>query len=134
MVNKRNAYPVVLDPAAEGGYIVTVPDFEIHTHGDDLADALYMAQDAIEMMVDYLEGEDSPIPAPSDIHTITTINGELKTYVLIDLDEHRRKIESRIILKSVTIPSWLNIRAEEEGINFSKTLQDALKAKLGVEA
>ena len=32
--------------------------------------------------------------------------------------------------KNCTIPSWLNFEAEKAGINFSATLQAALKAEL----
>ena len=34
--------------------------------------------------------------------------------------------------KNVTIPSWLNIMAMENGINFSETLTEALKQKLNI--
>ena len=34
------------------------------------------------------------------------------------------------VRKTLTIPAWLNTAAQEEGINFSKTLQEALMSKL----
>lgn len=34
------------------------------------------------------------------------------------------------VKKTLTIPAWLNERAERMEINFSKTLQDALIKKL----
>ena len=40
------AYPIVLTPA-ENGYSVYVPDLDINTEGDSLADAIAMASDAI---------------------------------------------------------------------------------------
>ena len=39
-------YPVILTPTASG-YVVTVPDLDINTQGKDLAEAIYMARDAI---------------------------------------------------------------------------------------
>jgi len=37
---------------------------------------------------------------------------------------------SRSVEKTLTIPAWLNGRARAEGINFSKTLHDALIEKI----
>ena len=38
---------------------------------------------------------------------------------------------SRSVKKTLTIPAWLNERARAQGINFSKTLHDALLEKIG---
>ena len=134
MNGKRKVYPVILIPAEEGGYCVEVPDLSIHTQGEDLGDALYMAQDAIEMMGVYLQDEKEPIPVPSDISEVTAnVAEEIKTLVAVDFDAYRRKTEKKVVKKTLTIPSWLNVEAEAAGINFSATLQEALKTKLGVE-
>jgi len=134
MDSKRKVYPVVLTPAEEGGYCVTVPDMGTHTQGDDLAEALDMAKDAIEMMGVFLQDEKKTVPIPSDIAAIETKDGEIKTLVAVDFDAYRRKTETRGVRKTLYVPSWLNVKAEEEGVNFSAVLQEALKAKLGVEA
>ena len=42
----KAVYPIILTPA-ERGYVVFVPDLDINTEGDDLADAIEMARDAI---------------------------------------------------------------------------------------
>ena len=39
-------YPVVLTPTSDG-YFVTVPDLNINTQGETLAQAIFMARDAI---------------------------------------------------------------------------------------
>lgn len=41
----NTAYPIILEPAEEGGYIVTIPDFDVSTQGDDYAEALFMARE-----------------------------------------------------------------------------------------
>ena len=43
----------------------------------------------------------------------------------------RDKIKRSTIKKTLTIPYWLNAEAERKGINFSQTLQDALKQQIG---
>ena len=131
MSGKKIAYTIVLTPAKEGGYCVGVPDFGTNTQGEDIADALYMAKDAIEMMGVFWEDEGRQIPDPSDFASIEVKDGEIKSLVLVDFDEYRRRTEKRLVKKTLTIPSWLNLAAEKEGVNFSATLQEALKAKLG---
>jgi predicted RNase H-like HicB family nuclease len=59
------AYRVLLTPEDEGGFSVSVPAFPaIHTQGDDLADALAMAQDAIALELDYARQKGLQPPAP----------------------------------------------------------------------
>jgi predicted RNase H-like HicB family nuclease len=134
MSDKKIVYPVVLTPISNGGYCVTVPDMGNHTEGSDLADAITMAQDAIEMMGVFLQDEKKPIPAPSDAKKIKAGKDELVTLVAVDFDAYRRKTEKRVVKKTLSLPSWLNVEAEEAGLNFSAVLQEALKEKLGVEA
>jgi len=50
----------------------------------------------------------------------------------VDFKAYRRANDMRAVRKNVTLPSWLNDRAEKEGINFSHVLQEASKER-GVE-
>jgi predicted RNase H-like HicB family nuclease len=131
---KAIVYPVVLTPAKEGGYDVYLPDFEKNTQGDDLAEALYMAKDALEMMGVYWQDENMDIPEPSSIADIKAEDGEIVTLISVDFDEYRRRTESRAVKKTLTIPSWLNAKAESAGVNFSAVLQEALKDRFGASA
>ena len=49
-------YPVVFTPLEEGGYLAYVPDLKINTHGEDLAQAILMARDAIGVIGVDIEG------------------------------------------------------------------------------
>ena len=60
----KTAYPIILTPAG-GMYAVTIPDLDISTQGTDVADAMYMARDAIGIWICYEQDEGRPIPAPS---------------------------------------------------------------------
>jgi len=42
-------------------------------------------------------------------------------------------MDNRAVKKTLTIPSWLNTLSVENDINFSQTLQEALKEKLGLK-
>ncbi|MEK7069079.1 MAG: type II toxin-antitoxin system HicB family antitoxin, partial [Patescibacteria group bacterium] len=57
------AYSVVLTPAEEGGYTVTVPSLPgCITEGDTLDEALANAKECIELTLDCLEAHGDPIP------------------------------------------------------------------------
>lgn len=59
-------FTVVLTPAEEGGYVVTVPALPaIVTEGDSYEEALFMARDAIELYVGYLIDKGEPVPVES---------------------------------------------------------------------
>jgi antitoxin HicB len=47
-----------------------------------------------------------------------------------DTDAWRAQFGSRAVKKTLTIPAWLNKKAEDAGINFSRILQDELKKAL----
>lgn len=62
------AYPVHLEPAEEGGFVVTFPDIpEAITQGEDEADALMWALDALETaLASYIDdGQHIPYPSPA---------------------------------------------------------------------
>jgi len=59
-------YPVILEPAEEGGFVVTFPDVpEAITQGDDETEALVMAEDALITMLDAYMTDRQTIPQPS---------------------------------------------------------------------
>src|ERR1039457_1408490 len=63
------AYPVHLEPAEEGGFIVTFPDIpEAITEGDDETEALVWAQDALETMLESYVDDKQRIPYPSALN------------------------------------------------------------------
>ena len=127
----KYVYPVIFEEAEEGGYNVTVPDIPgTFTCGDDMADAIYMAEDVIAMMLADYEDEKKTIPVPSKIEDIKTDG--IISLVVADTDEWRKLVDNRAVKKTLSIPSWLNAKAEKAGLNFSQVLQEALCSKLGV--
>jgi predicted RNase H-like HicB family nuclease len=60
----RYEYTVVFEPAAEGGYVVTVPALPgLHTEGNTFEEAQAMVADAIRCYVEgcILDGEEVPV-------------------------------------------------------------------------
>ncbi|MCM3337463.1 MULTISPECIES: type II toxin-antitoxin system HicB family antitoxin [unclassified Paenibacillus] len=129
-------YPAVFSPGEpdEGGFTVTFPDLPgCVTEGDTLDEALYMAKDALGGHLYLMEDDNDDIPQPSKPDVIQLEAGEFVSLIQANTDFVRERIRNKAVNKTLTIPKWLNDAAAEEGINFSQTLQDALKQKLGVK-
>ena len=141
----KQVYPTFIvdtKDASEHSFLVCVPDMEIFTEGDTFADAIEMARDAIGATGISMEDDRTELPDPS---TQTEVTEKVKqytedvdfsegilTYVDVDFDEYRRKIDTRTVRRNVALPSWLNYEAEHAGINVSRVLQEALMDVLGV--
>lgn len=122
-------YPAIFTPYEDksGGYLVEFPDLKgCVTGGDDLADALFMAEDAASGWV-LTELEDGkPVPAASDLENVKAEAEQFVTLVALDMDAYAAKYGSNAVKKTLTIPAWLNTFAEQNGISCSRVLQDAL--------
>lgn len=64
---------------------------------------------------------------PSDIKSIKTDKNFFVSIIRADVNLNK---VNKSVRKTLTIPSWLNDRAVEMNINFSKTLQEALTRKI----
>ena len=60
----KKAYPIILTPDSDG-YTVYIPDFNANTQGNDLAEAIEMARDAIGIMGIDMEDDKKALPEPS---------------------------------------------------------------------
>lgn len=128
----KACYPILLTETDEGGYLVYVPDLRINTTGTSVSNALEMAKDAIELCGVGYEDEGLPVPIPSELSAVKAKKGEIVLAVNVDFEAYRRILDNRSVKKNCTIPSWLNERAEKANINFSASLQRALKEDLGI--
>lgn len=126
-------YPACFYPEVDGGYSVEVPDLKgCITQGDSLEEAIQMAEDAaLGWLLTSIEDEEE-LPKPSNIKDIKLEEQDgFVSLLLLDLTAYSQKYSARkSVKKTLTIPLWLNERAEKYGINFSKTLQDALLTKI----
>ncbi len=125
----RCAYPAIFTPLEDGGFDVEVPDLPgCGTCGDDLPEAILMAEDAASMWLWDAENKGEPIPPAAPAAAAEA--PRFISYVIADTDEYRRKQDNRAVKKTLSIPIWLNDQAERAGVNFSQVLQDALKTQL----
>lgn len=109
---------------------VTFPDIpEAITQGKDLNEAYQMAIEVLGFALeDYQE-----YPQASSSSQVQADNPDADVALIsIDMNAYLRKYHSKKIRKNVTIPEWLNNLAEENKLNFSQVLTEALKSKLQV--
>lgn len=122
-------YPAIFTPYEDGsgGFAVEFPDLGgCVTGGDDLAEALFMAEDAASGWV-LTELEDgNPVPKASKLEDMKTSDEQFASLVALDMDTYAAKYGSNAVKKTLTIPAWLNTFVEQNGISCSKVLQNAL--------
>ena len=135
-------YPAVFYEE-EGKISVIFPDLgNLATFGDNVADAMRMAQDAcgLYLFTALRDGETLPVPRSlkdihpaailKDIEIESAVNNAFVNMVLVDMTEYARQHSDKAVKKTLSIPMWLNTLCEEKSINFSKVLQDALLTKV----
>ncbi len=127
----KYVYPTVLTPLPSGEYDVRIPDLPgCITCGKNLADAIEMAEDAVAMWLCDAEDNHESIPEPSE--KLTVEKPQFVSLIVADTNLYRKENDNRAVKKTLSIPNWLNTEAEKAGINFSQTLQTALKKKLNI--
>ena len=98
-----------------------------------MADALEMAEDVLCLTLYGMEKDKKAIPMPSNSKEIETDKSSIVSLVRCDTEFYRRFYENKSVKKTLAIPMWLNERAERANINFSGTLQEALKERLHIQ-
>lgn len=128
---KKIFYPAVFTKE-ENGYWVKFPDLPgCFTEGDSISEAYEMAQEAMGLWLE-TENRTFNYPEASDITGIRTAENEQIVLVEFDPIEYLKRTSSKSVKKTLTIPEWLNTLAEEQNVNFSQVLQNALKENLHV--
>lgn len=130
----KYVYPAIFTEEENGYYSVRFDDIEgCFTSGASLEEAMDMAKDALCLMLYTLEEEEEEIPKASDIRNVFTDENEFVSLVQCDTIEYRKFFNNKAVKKTLSIPAWLNDMAEKRDINFSATLQNALKQQLNIE-
>lgn len=113
---------------------VTFPDLEPNasTFGHNISEALHMAHDALEGYLLTAEDFGENLPKASDQNDLTVTDNQLLIPIEVDTTLAREREENKSVKKTLTIPKYLNDLGNQNGINFSATLADALKERLGV--
>ncbi len=127
----KKVYPAIFekDPV---GYSIYFPDVEgAVTQAETILEGLEVASDALGIMLGDLVERNLPLPEPSTMKEISyDPETEFVTLVSVELDDYLKDV--KLDKKTIKIPHWLNVRATNEGINFSKTMTEALAQKLNI--
>lgn len=126
-------YPAKFVPEDSSGYSIIFPDIPgCSTCGDTIEEVYEMATDALCLCLWSMVDRGISIPKPSSPSDIELADGGFVALIGADVDAYRRQMENRAVKKTLSIPSWLNEQAEKAGLNFSQTLQKALKDELSI--
>lgn len=128
-------YLAVLEPDGAGGYGVYYPDLPgCISAGDDLAEALDNAAEALGLHLYGMEqdGEDIPSPSKSIELEADAEPGTLVCPVAIFPALVKNQMDNQRIKVNLTIPAWVRAVAEKEGINCSRLLETAILEMAGL--
>ena len=129
----KYAYPAIFTQEEEG-YSIRFPDFEsCYTSAVTLEEGMDMANDVLCQTLYGLEEDGGEIPRASSVKEISAAGEEFVTLISCDTIEYRKFYDNKAVKKTLTIPAWLNTMAERQGVNFSLTLQTALKHELNIQ-
>jgi len=133
MYESNYIFPAVISFLGEKDYNVRFLDFEnITTYGESLADAFDKAEDALKLEIFDLYSDKLEIPESSDVSNIKVGSNETVILVKVNLKKILKQYDNKSIKKTLSIPSWLNKMAEDEKVNCSQILQEALKEKFNI--
>ena len=128
----KYVFPAIFRPDGNG-FHVFFPDIKgAGTCGDDFNDCIEMGEDWLCGQLYHMEQNGIEIPLPSDINSLDSKDGDIKTLINTNTDFYKRFYENKAVKKTLTIPAWLNEKAINANINFSQTLQRALREELQI--
>ena len=114
-------------------YKLSFFDFDIQVEGGTLEDLCNIARYVLWQRIEGMNEKN--LPEASDVNQLGEKVGKNEFIIPIEINVmvFRKKHDNRSVRKTLTIPYWLNKKAEEAEINFSQVLKKALKAELGIE-
>ena len=123
------------------GYSVVFPDLNwLATQGKTEEEAMNMAVDCLAGYLYLLKKDGEMAPPASSMKNVSLEKvaedlradrkGAFINLVSVDVEAYAGLHFEKAVRKTLTIPAWLNKAAMEKNINFSKTLQEALLAKI----
>ena len=73
------------------------------------------------------------MPTPTPITDITLESNQIPVLIDVFMPPIRERINSKFVKKTLSLPSWLAAKADEDGVNCSKIFQNALMEYLHVK-
>ena len=134
-------YPAVITREDEVYYIGLV-DFNkledgtvdyYHSFSEDLEKVGTAVREVLSLELADLLDMKKELPEPSKLGDIKLKDNQFIYVISVDPVYEVAKVTNVLKKKTVNIPAWLDIIAQEKKVNFSQVLQKALKKELGIE-
>ena len=134
-------YPAVVTKE-DGVYYIGLVDFDrledgninyYATYSEDLEKVSTVIRENLALYLADLLDMRKEFPEPSKLEDIKLKENQFIQVISVDPVYEAAKVTNVLKKKTVNIPAWLDIVAQEKKINFSQLLQKALKKELGIE-
>jgi len=126
----KYVYPAIFHKE-DNSYWVEFPDLEgCQTYGETLPQTMEYASEALGLYLASRFENKFEVKEPSDINGIKTEKDSFVSYISSDVLKYMNKNKS--VKKTLSIPEWLNIKAEEANAPYSQILQQGLKQYLNI--
>jgi predicted RNase H-like HicB family nuclease len=125
----KYVYPVVFSKESDGSFCVYAPDLPgCVTEAVDYAEGIEKIRDGIGGMLYIMERDHIALPPACDPAAVEREHGDVVALVDVNLTEYKRKVGSKAIRRTISIPEYLDEMATRSGISLSQVTQDALRS------
>ena len=141
MLKRDVMYPAVVTKE-DGVYYIGLVDFDrledgsinyYATYSEDLEKVITAIRESLALYLADLLDMKKEFPEPAKLEDIKLKENQFIQVISVDPVYEAAKVTNVLKKKTVNIPAWLDIVAQEKKINFSQLLQKALKKELGIE-
>ena len=141
MLKRDVMYPAVVTKE-DGVYYIGLVDFDrledgninyYATYSEDLEKVSTAIRESLALYLADLLDMKKELPEPAKLEDIKLKENQIIQVISVDHVYEAAKVTNVLKKKTVNIPAWLDIVAQEKKINFSQLLQKALKKELGIE-
>ena len=141
MLKRDVMYPAVVTKE-DGVYYSGLWDFDrledgninyYATYSEDLEKVSTAIRESLALYLADLLDMKKEFPEPAKLEDIKLKENQFIQVISVDPVYEAAKVTNVLKKKTVNIPAWLDIVAQEKKINFSQLLQKALKKELGIE-
>lgn len=134
MYPDRYQFIAVLEYGEKGTIGVYFPDLPGCIGGEEsIEKAIASAKEVLCLHLYGMEEDGDAIPEPSALKDIQLEKNELPMLIEVYMKPFREKMHKRFVKKTLSIPSWVNAIAEEQGVNFSAVLLKGLKEQCHIQ-
>ena len=126
-------YPMIFSYSEEGIDIKAYDFDECFTFAENEEEAMESSIDILALTIIDYQSENKELPMPTSVSKIELQKNEKLVYINVWLPYFRSKVKETYVKKTLTIPTWIDILAKRNNVNFSSVLVKGLKKELKLE-